>query len=104
MQGRLLAAIKSVGKDAVLSHLSAAALWGFLEWDGRDPEVTVPRAGVVARDNIRVHRTSLLEPRDFMRHEGIPVTSPARTLVDLAAVVNDMALRTAARRALACVA
>jgi hypothetical protein len=36
-----------------------------------------------------------------MRHKGVPVTSPARTLVDLAAVVNEKLLRTAVRRALA---
>jgi hypothetical protein len=101
MQGRLLAAVKSVGKDAVLSHFSAAALWGFLDWDGRFPEVTVPRTGVAARDNIRVHRTARLEPEDFLRHEGIPVTSPARTLVDLAAVVSEKLLRTALWRGLA---
>jgi hypothetical protein len=43
----------------------------------------------------------MLERRDLMRHKGIPVTSPARTLVDLAAVVNEKLLRTAVRRALA---
>jgi hypothetical protein len=100
-EGRFLAAVKSVGPGAVLSHFSAAALWSFVEWDGRYPEVTVPRAGVVPRGNVRVHRTSLLEPRDFVTHQGIPVTSPARTLVDLAAVVNYKLLRTAVRRALA---
>ena len=100
-EGRFLAAVKSVGKDAVLSHFSAAALWGFVDWDGRYPEVTVRRAGVGRRRNIRVHRTSALDPRDVMRHNGIPVTSPPRTLVDLAAVVNYALLRRAVRRALA---
>jgi very-short-patch-repair endonuclease len=98
-QGRFLAAVKSLGTDAVLSHFSAAALWGFVEWDERRPEVTVPRDGIARRPGIRVHRTSVLEPKDRMRHEGIPVTSPARTLVDLAAVVNYKLLRTAVRRA-----
>ncbi|TMK74695.1 MAG: DUF559 domain-containing protein [Actinobacteria bacterium] len=48
-----------------------------------------------------VHYSSVLGARDVMRHEGIPVTTPARTLVDLAGVVNDNLLRTAVRRALA---
>jgi hypothetical protein len=75
-------------------------LWCFVKWDGRHPDVTVPRGGIQRRVGIRVHRTSVLERRDVMRHEGIPITSPARTLVDLAAVVNEKMLRAAVRRAL----
>src|SRR4051794_30544122 len=45
LQGRLLAAVKSIGRGAVLSHFSAAALWGFVQWDGRHPEVTVVTTG-----------------------------------------------------------
>jgi hypothetical protein len=101
LKGQFLAAVKSVGEDAVLSHLSAAAHWEFVDWDHRHPEVTVPRRGVRRRPGIRVHCTSVLDPRDVLRHLGIPVTSPARTLVDLAAIVNEMLLRTAVRRALA---
>jgi hypothetical protein len=98
-QGRLLAAVKSVGRGAVLSHFSAAALWGFIDWDGRHPEVIVPRLGTARRAGIRVHCSSVVDPRDVMRHDGIPVTSAARTLVDLAAVVNYTLLRRAVRRA-----
>ena len=101
LQGRFLAAVKSLGPDAVLSHVAAAALWGFIDWDGRHPAVTVPRRGVRCRRGIRVHTIPELDPRDVTRHEGIRVTSPARTLVDLAAVVSDTLLRTAVRRALA---
>jgi hypothetical protein len=99
MQGRLLAAVKSIGRGAVLSHFSAAALWRFVDWDNRYPEVVIPRSGASSHNGIRVHRTSSLEPRDIARHEGIPVTAPARTLVDLAAVVNHHLLRSAVRRA-----
>jgi len=99
MQGRLLAAVKSIGRGAVLSHFSAAALWGFVEWDDRHPEVTVPRTRAECRSGIRVHRTSVLDPCDVTRREGIPVTSAARTLVDLAAVVNYRLLRRAVRQA-----
>jgi hypothetical protein len=96
-----LAAVKSLGPQAVLSHFSAAALWGFLDWDRRHPEVTVRRTSARRRAGIRIHRSNELERRDVMRLKGIPVTSPARTLVDLAAVANDKLLRTAVRRALA---
>jgi predicted transcriptional regulator of viral defense system len=99
MQGRLLAAVKCIGQGAVLSHFSAAALWGFVDWDNRYPEVVIPRSGASSHNGIRVHRTSSLEPRDIARHEGIPVTAPARTLVDLAAVVNYRLLRRAVRQA-----
>jgi very-short-patch-repair endonuclease len=99
VQGRWLGAVKSLGSGAVLSHFSAAALWGFIDWDARHPEVTVPREGIGRRDGIRVHCSSVLEPRDMMRHEGIPVTSPDRTLVDLAGVVTYPLLRRAVRQA-----
>ncbi|MFL5891343.1 MAG: DUF559 domain-containing protein [Solirubrobacterales bacterium] len=93
--------MKSFGPDAVLSHFSAATLWEFVDWDGRHPEVTVRRVGARRREGIRIHRTNELERRDVMRHKGIPVTSPTRTLIDLASVVNYKLLRTAVRRSLA---
>jgi len=100
-EGRFLAAVKSLGEDALLSHFAAAAHWELIDWDERHPEVTVPRRGVRCRPGIRVHFTSAVDPRAVMRHRGIPVTAPARTLVDLAAVVSDKLLRAAVRRALA---
>jgi hypothetical protein len=101
LEGRFLAAVKSIGRSAVLSHYSAAALWEFVDWDGRHPEVTVAVTGARCRQGIRVHRTSLLAPPDFMRHRAVPITSPTRTLADLAAVVNFHLLRRAVRRGLA---
>lgn len=100
-EGTWLAATKAIGPDAVLSHFAASCHWEFIKWDGRHPEVTVPRVGVRGCSGIRVHCTSVLEPCDLMHHNGIPVTSPVRTLVDLAAIANDKLLRTAVRRALA---
>ena len=97
LQGRFLAAVKACGPDAVLSHFSAAALYELVRWDGRYPEVTAPinkrHAG------IRVHRSSMLEVDDVTRHHGIPVTTPARTLVDLAATFEYRALRRTVREA-----
>jgi Protein of unknown function (DUF559) len=61
--------------------------------------VSIRRSGI-NRKRIRVHCSSALERRDVMHHEGIPVASPARTLVDLPAVVSERMLRTAVRRAL----
>jgi Protein of unknown function (DUF559) len=99
LEGRFLAAVKACGPGALLSHYAAAALYGFLPWDDRHPEVTVQSSGTRVHKGIRVHRTSTLDPRDLARCAGIPVTSPARTLVDLASIVPYRALRRAVRQA-----
>jgi very-short-patch-repair endonuclease len=99
LEGRLLAALKACGEDAVLSHFSAAALWDVVGWDDRHPEVTVVRSGTRVHRGIRVHRTQALDARDVTRHKGIPITSPARTLVDLAAILDERPLRRAVREA-----
>ena len=95
----MLAAVKACGPGAVLSHRSAAELWGFLDRAERTAEVTV--VGTRGRElpEIVGHRTSQLEPRDRTRLEGIPITTPARTLIDVAAVLTDAELRHAVRRA-----
>ena len=54
--GRWLAAVLYCGPDAVLSHLSAAALWGLLEVDPIVIDVTAPRSRE-RRDGIRLHRS-----------------------------------------------
>ena len=98
-QGEILAAVKACGPGALASHYSAAALAGSVKWDGRRPEVLV--AGPTARRHpgIRVHRTTRLEPRDVTRIHGIPATTAARTLVDLAAILPEKQLRRAVREA-----
>jgi very-short-patch-repair endonuclease len=99
LEGRFLAAVKACGDGALLSHFSGAAHWKMVEWDDRRLEVTVPASGARHQPGVRVHRTKILEPIDVMRHRGIPVTSPARTLIDLATVLPEAGLRRAASRA-----
>jgi hypothetical protein len=99
LQGRFLAAVKACGPTAVLSHHSAAALWGFVQWDDRYPEVTVFGAWSCRHPRLRIHRTTTLDLDDKSRHHAIPVTSPARTLLDLAARLDHRPLRAATRRA-----
>ncbi len=78
-----MAAVLACGPCAVLSHRSAAANWGLRPWDGC--EVTVPAAR--SRRGITVYTSSL--PEDEVRMvNGIPTTSPPRTLLDLAAVLR----------------
>jgi hypothetical protein len=61
-------------------------------------EVSVPQQGGRA-EGVQVHRSRMLAPQDFTVHDGIPVTSVARTLLDLSAVVNGPDLATAIDRA-----
>ena len=100
-EGLWLAAVKACGEGAVLSHHSAAAYWRFVEWDDRLPEVTVPGPGTRRHEGIRVHRSACLDRKDVMVRDGIPVTAPARTLLDLAAILPYWPLRRAVREAMA---
>jgi Protein of unknown function (DUF559) len=80
--GRATAAVLACGSEAVLSHGSAASLWGFhaLWADTLEVTTTVRRT----RPGITVYRCRSLEPRDITRHWEIPVTTPARTVLDIA--------------------
>ena len=95
--GRYLAAVMACGSKAVLSHRSAADLWGIRPTPSR-LEVTVPE---VDREiaGIEIHRSRVLAPKDLTVRDGIPVTSVARTLLDLSAVVRPEDLAAAVDRA-----
>jgi hypothetical protein len=86
--GRWMAAVLAAGEGALLSHLAAAKLWEV--WRRRVPagiDVTVPKQRR-DRPGVRVHRTRNLDPRDVTVHDGIPVTTIARLLVDLSSVLT----------------
>jgi predicted transcriptional regulator of viral defense system len=99
LEGRFLAAVRACGSGAVLSHYSAGAIHGFVDWDDRYPEVTVTGSATRLHPSLRVHRTGELTAADVCWHKRIPLTSPARTLADLAGSLNDRALRRAVRQA-----
>ena len=82
----------------MISHASAAALWGIVEREPRPPDVTLRGTGTRLLAGVRVHRAPLGRG-DIGRRHGIPVTSPARTLVDLAGVLPPRELRRAVREA-----
>jgi len=90
--GRWLAAVLAAGPGAVLSHRSAAALWGLRPAAGRRIDVTVRRRGRRDRPGIAVHVTRELRDRDRAQRVSIPVTSVARTLLDLAGVIPERQL------------
>lgn len=93
-RGRWLAAVLAGGPGAVLSHRSAAELWGSMPLTGRTPDVTVPR-GRRPSGTLTVHWPRGLEPADRTVRDGIPVTTPTRTLLDLAAVLAPRQLEAA---------
>ena len=99
-EGWLLAAVKACGPEALLSHYSANELLGFVDRLERRPDVTVNTGSHRAPRRITVHRTKYLDPIDRREHLGIPVTSPARALLDLASVLDARRTRAAIRRAL----
>ena len=82
--GQCMAAVLSCGEGALLSHRSAAWLWGLTKRFHVPVEVTAasPRQ---TREKIRVHSAAALTPLDRASHEGIPVTAVPRTLLDFAA-------------------
>src|SRR5436305_7850931 len=85
-KGHRMAAVLAYGPDAVLSHRSAAAHWdigrGFWKI-----EVTMPHSRR-SRKGTRAHQATL-DPDDITVHDGIPITSVARTILDLASQLND---------------
>jgi very-short-patch-repair endonuclease len=99
VEGRRLAAVLACGPGAVLSHRSAAAHSGLLASDQQRVEVTAPR-GRHGAPGIRLHRARSLDARDTTTHEAIPITTVARTLLDLAATVRADRLERAYAQAL----
>ena len=86
--GRWMAAVLACGGGAALSHASAAALWELRRAAPARVDVTVPTAGGRAQRPIRVHRVATLRPHEVTIKDAIPVTTPARTILDLAATLQ----------------
>jgi uncharacterized protein YjiS (DUF1127 family) len=82
--GRWLAAVLACGDGAVLSHRSAAALWGLLGPAAGPIEVTAPGRWSSRRAGIRVHGTRSLPSAEITHTRGIPCTTVERTLIDIA--------------------
>jgi hypothetical protein len=96
--GRWMAATLTA-PGSVLSHLSAAAAWGFLSLPRQLEQVTRPGSGGPRRHGgVLAFRSSKLDG-DVTTMRGIPITSAPRTLLDLARTVGDRALARAVREA-----
>lgn len=95
IHGWLMAAVLASAPDAVLSHHSAAALWGLRGHSKRAVEVTVPRKSTSSK-RIRRH-CSRLPPDEITVEHGIPVTTVPRTIFDLAATESVDAIKNLVR-------
>src|ERR1700736_65784 len=87
---RAYAAVLACGPKAVLSHGSAATLWGiFKRWD-MPFEITAPTSH--RHKGITIHRSRTLHRKDIRTHLGIRATSPAKTILDMAPRLTDKQL------------
>ena len=82
----VLAACLAAGDAAVASHRSAGLLWALRGVEAAEPEIIVPATRCPTLRGVLVHRTDRLDRIDVSRRRRIPVTTPARTLLDLGAV------------------
>jgi very-short-patch-repair endonuclease len=85
--GLELAALLACGTGTFVSHLSAAFLWGMRKTPPPEVEVSVVGRNCWSRKGIRVHRVNAIDKRDVRQHEGLWVSSPARALLEVAAVL-----------------
>lgn len=82
---REMAAVLACGSSAVLSHGSAAVLWGLLPRVNRTaPAEVIDRDGDHRKPGLRVYHIRTLRNDEVTRLDGIPITTPTRTLYDLA--------------------
>lgn len=86
------AALLACGARAVISHRSAAYLWGLSDQPPSATDVTLAGRRCRQQAGFRRHKLARLDRRDIRTKQGIALTSPARTIVDLAAEAGDQEL------------
>ena len=84
VHGRWMAAVLSCGSGALLSHGSAAALWGIGDERPLGVEVSLPAGPMRRRPGVTAHRRARLYEHEHAERHLIPVTAVATTLVDVA--------------------
>jgi len=94
-----MAALLLCGQDAVLSHRTAAVLWGLLPRFVGPVDVTVARSSSRGAEGIQIHTTRSLPRRDATSRKGLRVTAAPRTLLDLAEVADGRELERAVAEA-----
>jgi predicted transcriptional regulator of viral defense system len=103
VEGSWMAAVLACGPGAVLSHITAAIAWDLRRLASGLIHVTVPTtAGRERRAGIRLHRSATLTTQDVTEIRGVPVTSVARTIIDLSRTLKGRALEQIVDRADQC--
>jgi very-short-patch-repair endonuclease len=97
-EGWWMAALLACGEGAALSHRTAATIWGLVTGPTLPIDVTTSRDHGRKHRQITIHRM-LLAPLDALVRDNLRVTTPSRTIVDLAASLEGRALRNAVERA-----
>ena len=97
--GRTMAAVLAYGPNAVASHRTAGGLQGLREDNSPKTDVSLPLQSARARPGINAHASPTLRPTDVTKRHGIPCTTVARTLLDLADVVPRRQLERALEQA-----
>jgi len=99
LHAQFMGAVLAGGEGAFLSRWSSCALAGLVRWDGRPIDVTIRGTSNRSRPGIRFHRARSLDPRDVTRLHGIPCTTPARALLEIAPQLSDDRLKRLVRKA-----
>ena len=99
---RMHAAVLACGADSFLSHRAGSAWLGFPSARRFKPEVTTPHLDLPRIPGIDVHRTRRFHPRDVVVVDGVRVSSPGRTALDLCAVLPYAAAEALITEAVVC--
>ena len=104
---RFMAACLWAGDGAVASHRAAASLWEIEGFASAPVEISIAGRRTQPPKGVICHQVASLPPGDVTRRQGIPVTTPPRTLLDLGAVAGkrrvERAVHQLLRRGLASV-
>jgi hypothetical protein len=85
VNGRRWAAVLACGTGAVLSHRSAGAAWDIRRSRSAVIDIAVPATGRASQPGVRLHQRHAIPADEVTTLDGLPITTPARTLLDLAA-------------------
>jgi very-short-patch-repair endonuclease len=94
------AALLAVGDDSWLSHITAGGIYDVIVVPPDAPIHVTTLHARLQREGIVVHRSRTLTPADVRMHEGLPITSVARTLLDLAEMLPSRDVERAVDEAL----
>jgi hypothetical protein len=98
-KGRWMAAVLVCGDGAMLSHRSAAELWGIGKEERGRIDLTVRREARIKREGLKVRARASLPDASVMRRDGVPVTNPIQTLIDLATELKPLKLERSVNQA-----